>query len=309
MGHLLWCIFIGITSVGLLADIVALGRGSPSSNLKKSTGVVAVWFSLALAFGGLVYLFLGVDAALQFFTGYLLELSLSVDNLFVFMAIFSSFKIVGAAQQKALTYGIGGAILMRMLFIFAGITLLNRFHWLVYALGIMLIFSAIAMLKSEKKGNDVKILTRALKNFLPVGESKDGLAFFVRVGTKRCVTPLLLCVFAIEFSDIIFAADSVSAVLAITRTPLIVFSSNVFAIIGLRALYTYLVRLTGKFYLLKYGIIVNLVFVGLKMICSGFFHVPTGVAIVVIVSVIAIAIVASIYSQKKQRLSSEVGLK
>jgi tellurite resistance protein TerC len=298
VNYFLWCIFVGITTIGLSVDIATLGRAWRSSDHGKSAAVVIAWFSIALAFGGLTYLFLGLDNALQFFTGYLLELSLSVDNLFVFMAMFSSFKITGAAQRKALTYGIGGAILMRMLFIFAGITLLERFQWLVYILGAMLIFSAFGMLRPENTDNGVQVIGRMLKKFLPVGKSEDGLAFFVKIGRKWCVTPLLLCVIAIEFTDVIFAADSVTAVLAITRAPLIVFSSNVFAIIGLRALYSYLARLTDRFHLLKYGIAANLVFVGIKMVGSEFFHIPTRVAIAVIVSVIAIAIAASIFSSK-----------
>ncbi|MDR1232684.1 MAG: TerC/Alx family metal homeostasis membrane protein [Puniceicoccales bacterium] len=297
----LWGIFLTMITIGLYADMVLAKAQYTQADHRPHTHMVIAWISLAVFFGLLVYFALGYDSALKFFTGYVLELSLSIDNMFVFMSIFSYFHIVNKAQQKALTYGMVGAMAMRMVFVFMGITLLSKFKWLIHVFGIMLIVSAIGMFKSKKQGGGSSNLLTKVKAFLKIKHSEDDLAFFTKCGNKWYATPLLACVITIEIVDIVFAVDSVPAVLSITKTPILVYSSNVFAIIGLRSLYICLTQLINKFHLLQYGIAVNLVFVGTNMICSGVYHIPTMVNTIAIISIFLISLAISYLTMKRQR--------
>ncbi|MDR2776603.1 MAG: TerC/Alx family metal homeostasis membrane protein [Puniceicoccales bacterium] len=296
----LWGIFSIIITVGLYVDIVLAKTQYTQANRRPHAHMVIAWISLAVFFGLLVYFALGYESALKFFTGYVLELSLSVDNMFVFMTIFSYFHIVNEAQQKALTYGMVGAMAMRMVFVFTGITLLNKFKWLIHAFGIMLIVSAIRMFKSEKQQSCTSNLLTKIKAFLKIKHAEDDLAFFTKCGSKWYATPLLACVITIEIVDIIFAVDSVPAVLSITKTPILVYSSNVFAIIGLRSLYICLTQLINKFYLLQYGIAINLVFVGTNMIFSEVYHIPTIINTIAIISIFLVTITMSCLIMKQR---------
>jgi tellurite resistance protein TerC len=205
--------------------------------------------------------------------------------MFVFISIFSYFHVTNKAQQKALTYGMVGAMAMRMIFVFTGITLLNKFKWLIHIFGVMLVISAIGMFKSEKQCGSTNNLLTKIKTFLKIKHSEDNLAFFVRCEDQWYATPLLACVITIEIVDIIFAVDSVPAVLSITKTPILVYSSNIFAIVGLRSLYICLVKLINKFHMFKYGIAANLVFVGTNMIFSEIYHIPTIINTIAIISI------------------------
>ncbi|MDR1457533.1 MAG: TerC/Alx family metal homeostasis membrane protein [Puniceicoccales bacterium] len=297
----LWGIFLIIITIGLYADTVLAKAQYAQTNHRSHAYVVIAWISLAAFFGLLVYFFLGQESTLKFFTGYVLELSLSVDNLFVFMTVFSYFHIVDKAQQKALTYGMVGAMVMRMVLIFTGITLLNKFKWLMHVFGAILIVSAIGMFKSEKqRGSTSNFLTK-MKTFLKIKHSKDNLAFFTKCGNRWYTTSLLACVITIEIVDIIFAVDSVPAVLSITKTPILVYSSNVFAIIGLRSLYICLTQIINKFHLLQYGIAVNLIFVGTNMIFSEVYHIPTIVNAVAIISIFLVTLSISCLTMKQRR--------
>ncbi|MDR0741991.1 MAG: TerC/Alx family metal homeostasis membrane protein [Puniceicoccales bacterium] len=296
----LWGIFSIIIIVGLYADVVLAKAQYAQANHRPHAYMVIAWIFLAVFFGLLVHFSLGYESTLKFFTGYILELSLSVDNLFVFMTIFSYFHIVNKAQQKALTYGMVGAMGMRMIFVFTGITLLNKFKWLIHVFGVMLIVSAIGMFKSEKQRNDTSNLLTKMKTFLKIKHSEDDLAFFTKCGNKWYATPLLACVITIEIVDIIFAVDSVPAVLSITKTPILVYSSNVFAIIGLRSLYICLTQLIDKFHLLQYGIAVNLIFVGTNMIFSEVYHIPTVVNTIAIISIFLATMAISCLTMKQR---------
>ncbi|MDR2629196.1 MAG: TerC/Alx family metal homeostasis membrane protein [Puniceicoccales bacterium] len=296
----LWGIFSIIIAVGLNADVVLAKAQYAQANHRSHACVVIAWISLAAFFGLLVYFVLGYESALKFFTGYILELSLSVDNLFVFMTIFSYFHIVNKAQQKALIYGMVGAMIMRMVFVFTGITLLNKFKWLIHVFGVMLIVSAVGMFKSKKQRDGTSNLLAKIKTFLRIKHSEDDLAFFTKCGNRWYATSLLACVITIEIVDIIFAVDSVPAVLSITKTPILVYSSNVFAIIGLRSLYICLTQLINKFYLLQYGIAVNLIFIGTNMIFSEVYHIPTIVNTIAIVSIFLISLAVSYLTMKRR---------
>ncbi|MDR1528561.1 MAG: TerC/Alx family metal homeostasis membrane protein [Puniceicoccales bacterium] len=297
----LWGIFLIIITIGLCTDVVLAKAQYTHADYRPHAHMVIAWIFLAAFFGLLVYFAFGYESTLKFFTGYVLELSLSIDNLFVFMTIFSYFHIVNEAQQKALTYGMVGAMAMRMVFVLAGITLLNKFKWLIHIFGVVLIISAIGMFKSEKQRDGASNLLEKIKTFLKIKHSEDSLAFFTKCGNKWYATPLLACVITIEIVDIIFAVDSVPAVLSITKIPILVYSSNVFAIVGLRSLYICLTQLINKFHLLQYGIAANLVFVGTNMIFSEVYHIPTIVNTIAIISIFLSTMAMSCLTTKQRR--------
>lgn len=287
-----------IIAIGLYADMARIRMQYANVNHKAHAYIVIAWISLAAFFGLLIYFLLDDESTLKFFTGYVLELSLSVDNLFVFMSIFSYFHIANKAQQKALTYGMVGAMAIRMIFIFTGITLINKFKWLIHVFGGMLIISALEMFKAEKQYDSTNNLLTKIKTFLKIKRSEDDLAFFTRCGGKWHATSLLACVITIEIVDIVFAADSVPAVLSITKDPILVYSSNIFAVMGLRSLYICLSQLINKFHMLKYGIATNLVFVGTNMIFSEVYHIPTIVNTIAIISIFLVSLTISCLTMK-----------
>lgn len=298
--NMLWYVFIIIAITGLILDIFAIKHEHINHNHKISTYIVFGWILIAILFGGIILLSRGHDDALKYFTGYIIELSLSVDNLFVFMSIFAYFHIHGDAQQKALTYGIIGAVIMRLGFIFAGITVLEHFHWLMYIFGIMLIFSGIKMVTKKETDDSHGTFLKTIEKLFRIRNSSNKLSFFTKYNNKWYVTPLLVCVIAIECADIMFAADSVPAVLSVSQDRLIVFSSNIFAIVGLRALYVYVNHLTSKFSMLKYGIAANLIFVGIKMLCMHVAPISTITSIIVISSTLLLSIMMSLIVNKQK---------
>jgi len=298
-GHPLavWLGFTGLVLTLLVLDLGVLNRRSHVLTLKEalnwSGGVVV----LALLFGLFILWREGTQPALEYYTGYLIELSLSVDNLFVFLLIFTYFCVRADAQPKVLKWGILGAIVMRLIMIGLGAFLLHRFNWIVYVFGGLLIVTGIRMFTQQEERVDLERnpVVRLARRFIPLSPSYDGTRFSTRTaGGKVLATPLLLVLLVVEWSDLVFAIDSIPAIFAVTRDPFLVYSSNVFAILGLRALYFVLAGMLDKFVYLKPGISFILVFVGLKMTLSGLFHIPTLVSLGVIVITLALAVVLSL---------------
>ena len=261
------------------------------------------WIGLALFFNLLIYFFLGHEKAFEFFTAYLLEKSLSLDNLFVFLVIFSYFNLSVVSQQKVLKLGILGAFLLRALFIFGGIWLLQKFDFLFYLFGAFLIFAAFKLLiqKGEKIDPQKNLFLKIVKKLIPVEENCEEDKFFLRKGKGLCLTPLFLALILIESADLVFALDSVPAVLAITQDPFLAYTSNAFAILGLRALYFFLVTLLPKFIYLEKAIIALLAFVGFKMIFNQIYHIPLAFSLVFILTVLAISILLSWLKLRKNK--------
>ncbi len=256
-----------------------------------------IWISLALIFNIFVYFEFGKIKALEFLTGYLIEYSLSVDNIFVFILIFSYFAVKDQYQHKILFWGIIGALIMRGIFIFAGVVLINRFQWIVIIFGGFLVYSGIRMLFQKETAVDPEsnAIVRFFRKFLPVSENTHGDKLFVRQNRKLYATPLFLVLLIIESSDLIFAADSIPAILAISKHPFIVYTSNIFAILGLRSLYFAIAGIMGYFRYLKIGLAFVLTFVGLKMFAAYFnFEIHIILSLVIIISILLISILASL---------------
>jgi tellurite resistance protein TerC len=299
-----WIIFsIFIVSM-ILLDALVFRRKSHTVSLRESLGWTAIWVSLALLFCLGVYHYRGHEQALQFLTAYLIEESLSVDNLFVFLLIFSYFRVPPEHQHKVLTLGILGALVFRLVFILTGIALIERFHWLIYVFGGVLIISGINMwLEKDKKVEPERNpLLRLFRRFVPVTDTYENGHFFVRRAGQWVATPLMVVLIVIETTDVIFAVDSVPAVIAISRDPFIVFTSNAFAIMGLRALYFTLASLMNLFHLLHYGLSGILIFVGLKMVLSDVYKLPIVVSLIVVGGLLVLSIVASLMWPKERPL-------
>jgi tellurite resistance protein TerC len=257
-----------------------------------------VWISLALIFNVFVFFEFGKVKALEFLTGYVIEYSLSVDNIFVFILIFSYFAVKPQYQHKILFWGIIGALVMRGIFIFAGVALINRFHWIVLIFGAFLVFTGIRMLftKEAEVDPDKNPIVKFFKRFLPVSHELHGDRLFVRQNHRLYATPLFLVLLIIETSDLIFAVDSIPAILAISQDRFIVYTSNIFAIMGLRSLYFALAGIMGLFRYLKIGLAFVLTFVGLKMLFAYFnFEIPIVISLLIIISVLLLSVLASIF--------------
>lgn len=257
--------------------------------------MVGAWITLALVFGGAIWLFEGSQHALAFYTGYVLEYSLSIDNMFVFILIFSYFAIPHDLQPKALLWGILGAVALRFVFIFVGVKLISLFSWTIYVFGALLIFTAAKMLLQKEDDNfdpSQSLPLKIMRKFIPLKTDYHGENFFIKEGIKWFATPLFAAVLVIEMSDLIFAVDSIPAVLSITQDTFLVYSSNIFAIIGLRSLYFLLSGMAGKFPYLKYGISIILFFVGVKMLLSHYVKIPIWASLATIVGLLALSILA-----------------
>ncbi len=292
----MWAAFWVIVIAALFIDLTILNKHHGKVSLKEAGLMVAAWVSLAALFGGAIWLFEGPHHALEFYTGYVLEYSLSVDNMFVFIMIFGYFAIPPHLQPKALLWGILGAVVLRFLFIFLGVQLISMFSWTIYVFGALLIFTAAKMLLQKEDENfdpSQSFILKVFKKIMPLKTDYHGENFFTLEQGRRFATPLLAAVLVIEMSDLIFAVDSIPAVLSITQDTFLVYSSNIFAIIGLRSLYFLLSGMAGKFPYLKYGISVILFFVGVKMLLSHAFHIPVLASLGVIVGVLAVSILAS----------------
>ena len=298
---IMWIIFWVVIAIALFVDLVVVKHHHGKVSIKEASLMVAAWIALAALFGGAIWLTLGQTKALEFFTGYVIEYSLSIDNMFVFIMIFAYFAVPPENQPKVLIWGILGAVLMRFIFIFIGVQLITQFKFMIYIFGALLIYTAIKMLahKEEEFDPSKMPVLKALKKIMPLKDNYHGENFFVKDAGKLFATPLFATVLVIETSDLIFAIDSIPAVLSITHDTFIVYTSNIFAIIGLRSLYFLLAGMAGKFEYLKYGIAAVLVFVGVKMLISHFYHFPTALSLLVIVVILTIAIAASIIRKKR----------
>lgn len=301
-----WVGFLLFVIIMLVLDLGVFHRKSHEVKIREALVWSAVWISLALLFNVGVYLFMGKEKAIEFLTGYVIEKSLSVDNLFVFIMVFSYFNVDIKYQHKVLFWGIIGALVMRAVFIFAGVALIQQFHWIVYVFGTFLIFTGIKILvqKNEEVAPDRNPLVRLFKRFFPVTDSMHGDSFFVKINAKTVATPLFIVLLVIEFTDLIFAVDSIPAILAISTDTFIIFTSNVFAILGLRALYFALAGIAKLFYYLKYGLSAILVFVGLKMVIAGFFKIPVMYSLLIIVSILILSVLASVLFPKNVNINS-----
>jgi tellurite resistance protein TerC len=260
----------------------------------------AFWIGLAIAFAVFVHQWLGATKSLEFITGYLLEEALSVDNLFVFILLFAYFKVPPEEEKTVLFWGIIGALVMRGLFIGVGVALVQRFHWILYAFGVFLIWTGFQLMRGGDKEQDPSrnIVLKFCRRFLPLSDSYEGKSFFVRREGRILVTPLFVVLLVVETTDILFATDSIPAILAITRDPFIVYTSNVFAILGLRSLYFALAGMMKLFHYLNYGLSVVLMFIGAKMLLPERYHVPTWAALVVVAGVLGISVLASVLFPK-----------
>jgi len=292
----IWAAFIAFILMLLALDLGVFQKRAHAVKLKEALLLSAFWIGVSLLFNLFVYFWLGAKPVLEFLTGYLIEKSLSVDNLFVFYLLFSYFKVPAANQHKVLFWGIIGALVLRFAFIFAGVTIIHRFHWTVYILGVFLIFSGIKMAfqgdsEVHPEKNPVLRLSRKL---IPVTKHYHRGRFFVSAAGRRLATPLFIVLLVVETTDIMFAVDSIPAILAITLDAFIVFASNVFAILGLRALYFALAGVIELFHYLHYGLSFILAFVGLKMLMSDFYKMPTSIALGVVGGVLALSIVMSL---------------
>jgi tellurite resistance protein TerC len=272
-------------------------RKAHQAGMKEALGWSLVWVSLALVFNGLVWWKHGSQAGIEFLTGYLIEKSLSVDNIFVFVVIFGSLSIPAAYQHRVLFWGILSALVLRAGMIFAGTALLARFHWLVYVFGGFLVLTAVKLVVAWRAGDEGASTENRLlalaRRILPATDRYDGQRFLTRVNGRRLATPLLLALVLVEVTDVIFAVDSIPAILAITADPFIVFTSNVFAILGLRSLYFLLAGVVDRFRYLKLGLAGVLGFVGAKMLAVEVYKVPAAWSLVVIAAILGTSIVAS----------------
>ncbi len=297
----MWLIFAVVTLAALALDLGVFHRKNHQIQVREALLESAGWIAVSLLFNLWIYWTLGPASGLEFLTGYLVEKSLSVDNIFVFLLIFQAFRVPAKAQHKVLFYGVAGALVMRAVFVLAGVELLQYFHSVLYLFGAFLLITGLKMFFSSDRAirPDSNWLVRAARKVMPVADDYDGDEFVIKRGGRRFATHLLLALVAVEAMDIIFAVDSVPAVLAITRNTFIVYSSNAFAILGLRAMYFALADLLPRFRFLHQGLAAILVFVGAKMIASEKFPVPSVVSLGVIAGILAITVIASLAFPKR----------
>ena len=299
----LWWIFFAIFIIAMLAlDLGIINRKAHVIKMKEALLWTSFWVTLAVLFGGGVYYFYDHIKAMEFFTAYLIEYSLSIDNLFVFMLIFRYFGVPHAYEHKALFWGILLALITRAVFIFVGVALINLFGWVMYIFGAFLIYTGIKMAlnKQTEVHPDKNIALKLLRKVMPVSQEFSGAKFFIVKRGIRFATPMLAVLLALETTDILFAVDSIPAVLAISKDPFIVYTSNVFAILGLRSLFFAISGLMKLFHLLHYGLAAILSFVGIKMLIEDFFHVPVTASLLVIASILAASILSSIIWPDKE---------
>jgi len=292
---LLWAVFLVFVSGGLALDLGVFHRRAHAVRPREALGWSAFWVALAAVFAVGVWRWYGPQRGLEFLTGYLIEKALSVDNIFVFLVIFSSFGVPAAYQHRVLFWGIVGAVVFRLAFILAGAALLAAFHWIIYVFGGLLIVTGLRMLRSgEEVHPERNRLVALARRILPVVSAYRGAAFFVRDGGRLAATPLMIALLTVEATDIVFAVDSIPAIFAITADPFIVFTSNLFAILGLRALYFLLAGLLHRFRHLKVGLSLVLIFVGFKMLASDVVEIPVAASLAVVAALIGASVVASL---------------
>ncbi len=304
----LWLVFVAIVLVALFVDFVVLKKqGAHEVGVKEALNWSIIWVALSLAFNGLFWWAVrdttgsssqATEKSLEFLTGYLIEKSLAVDNIFVFLMIFTYFSVPAAYQKRVLMIGIIGAIVLRTVMILVGGWLLSNFHWILYVFGAFLILTGVKMWWAAGKESDLEDnpALKLLRKIMPVSQGFDGEKFFTLENGKRIATPLFMVICLVALTDVIFAVDSIPAIFAITNDPFIVLTSNVFAILGLRAMYFLLAAVAGKFHLLNYGLAVILVFIGTKMCLVDVFKIPAVVSLGVVVAILVVTMVMSVRS-------------
>ena len=292
----LWLGFLGLVLGMLALDLGVFHRKAHSVSLKEAATWSAVWVGLALLFAVFIHLRFGADRALEFATGYLIEKALAVDNIFVFVIIFAAFGIAAIHQHRVLFWGIIGALIMRAAFILAGGAFLQKFHWAIYVFGGLLIATGVKLFADRHKQPhpERNPVVRAFQRFFPVAAGQSGGRFTVVEGGRRLATPLLVALLTVEITDVVFAVDSIPAIFAVTTDPFIVFTSNIFAILGMRSMYFLLAGVVTKFRYLTVGLSLVLVFVGAKMVLSDFYKLPVLVSLGVIAVILGGAVIASL---------------
>ncbi len=300
--YLIWGGFVAFIVSMLVLDLKVLQKKDREATIREALLWTLFWIALSLMFNVGVYFFMGSTKALEFLTGYLIEKSLSVDNIFVFILIFSYFGTPAKYQHKVLFWGILGALVMRAVFIIAGITLIKQLHWVIYIFGVFLVYIGIKMAfeKEAEVHPEKNAVLKFVKKFMPVTSKMGDGSFFLREGGKLMATPLFIVLIVIESTDVVFAVDSIPAILSITLDPFIVYTSNVFAILGLRALYFAVAGVMKIFHYLNYGLSVILVFVGVKMLIADIVYIPVSIALGVVGGVLVVSIMASVLFPKKE---------
>jgi tellurite resistance protein TerC len=302
MNLLLWLLFAAVAGALIWLDLFATKHRAHGLSTRRAVAWYVFYVAIALLFGLGIAAFRGPGKGLEFLTAYIIEVSLSVDNLFVFILIFASFGVAAPRQPRVLKWGILGAVVMRIALILAGVALLTAFRWLIYVFGVVLIVTAWRMAFGPEQEVDTEkhFVMRMARRMFPIATGSTGESFFVREGGRLCATLLFLVLVMIEFSDLVFAVDSIPAVLAVTRDPLIAVTSNVFAIMGLRALYFVLAGVMGMFRFLKYGVALILAFVGVKMLAAEWLRIPTGLSLAVICATLAVSVLLSALIKEKK---------
>jgi tellurite resistance protein TerC len=315
--ELVWAGFLALFLALLILDLSVLHRESAELSVRQALFWTAVWVCVAMSYTFVIYglyehrwlgftpgpgVESGADAVIQFITGYLLEWSLSVDNIFVIALIFSYLKIPTRFQYRVLFWGIVGAIVLRGLMIAAGTTLLHHFDWMFYVFGAILLLSALRMLRSDDEAIDVgnSFPARLVRRLIPVTDRIERARFFERIGGKLYATPLFVALVMVELTDVVFAVDSIPAILAVTRDPFLVFTSNAFAILGLRSLYFAVAGLMAMFRYLRYSLVAILAFVGMKMLLVGSYHVPNLISLAIILGTLGLGVLASIWATRRE---------
>jgi tellurite resistance protein TerC len=300
---ILWIAFGVVVPVVLVLDLGVFQRKAHAVKAREALIGTACYISLALIFAGAIYVMLGSQHSFTFLTGYIVELSLSMDNLFVFMLIFSTFCVPSDYQHRVLFWGIIGAVIMRGIFIASGLAILNALQWVIYIFGAFLVYTGIRI--AIKKEGDVdpkkNILFRLGCRYLPVVDEYRAGKFFTRENGRLMATPLLLVLLVVESTDVVFAVDSIPAIISITRDSFLIYTSNIFAILGLRSLYFALAHATNRLVYLNYGLAVILTLLGIKMLGSRWFHVPVAVSLGLILGILALTAVASLLWPPKKK--------
>jgi tellurite resistance protein TerC len=293
----LWAGFVAFVLALLALDLGVFHRNAHAVTLKEAGIWSAVWVALALCFNAGVAHWFGPERGLEFLTGYLIEKALAVDNIFVFYALFAYFAVPATYQHRVLFWGVLGALVMRAIFIFAGAALLAKFHWIIYVFGAILVITAVRLITMPEDGvhPDKNPVYRMLRRIIPATSEYHGARFTVVQNGKRVATPLLIVLLLIEWTDLVFAVDSIPAIFAVTNDPFIVFTSNIFAILGLRSLFFLLQGVIGRFHLLKPALAAVLLFVGGKMLLIDFVKLPVAISLGVVAGLIAAGVVASLW--------------
>jgi tellurite resistance protein TerC len=293
-----WAVFVVVVAVLLLVDFTLAGRGRSAGSMRRAWGWSAAWIGVAVAFGAWVLVRHGTEAGLAYYTAYVLEKSLSIDNLALFALVFAQTGIVGSTQRRILMWGVVGALVMRAVLIAAGLFVLQKFQWVVYPFALLLLYAAVQVLRAEQRrrlwvDTTCTLCSSWIAKVIPVTTEQHGQRFTVMIDGKRFATPVLVALVAIESADIVFAIDSIPAVFAVTQDPYLVYTSNIFALLGLRSLYAIVGDMVERFPYVRYALAALLAFVAIKLGGSAYFHLPAGVSLAVIASILALAAAAT----------------